>query len=60
MTPRDVVEKALARARTTGERLVRHSVAARAVKDDDVLRALASSKNLAYLSRDELPSPRRS
>src|SRR5881409_2834886 len=57
MTTPDVVEKALARARTTGERVGEALVALGAVKDDDVLRALAQQQNLAYLSRDELPSP---
>ena len=57
MTTPDVVEKALARARTTGERVGEALVALGAVKDDDVLRAPAQQQNLAYLTRDELPSP---
>src|SRR3989454_10827308 len=57
VTTSDVVEKALGRARTTGERVGEALVALGAVKDDDVLRALAQQQNLAYLSRDELPSP---
>src|SRR2546422_9506566 len=57
MTTPDVVEKALARARTTGERVGQALVALGAVKDDDVLRALAQQQSLAYLTRDELPSP---
>src|SRR2546426_49876 len=57
MTTPDIVEKALARARTTGERVGQALVALGAVKDDDVLRALAQQQSLAYLTRDELPSP---
>src|SRR5947207_10270242 len=57
LTTPDVVEQALARARATGERVGEALVALGAVKDDDVLRALAQQQNLAYLSRDELPSP---
>jgi len=57
VTTPDVVEKALARSRTTGERVGEALVALGAVKDDEVLRALAQQQNLAYLTRDELPSP---
>src|SRR5438876_4700067 len=57
LTTPDVVEEALARAKTTGERLGEALVALGAVKSEDVLRALAEQQNLAYLSRDELPSP---
>jgi general secretion pathway protein E len=57
MTTPDIVEKALARARTTGERVGEALVALGAVKDDDILRALAQQQRLAYLTRDELPSP---
>jgi len=57
LTTPDVVEQALARAKATGERVGEALVAVGAVKSEDVLRALAEQQNLAYLSRDELPSP---
>ena len=57
LTTPDVVERGLARSRTTGERLGEALVALGAIKDDDVLRALAVQQGLAYLTRDELPSP---
>src|SRR5947209_3953766 len=57
LTTPDVVDEALARAKTTGERLGEALVALGAVKSEEVLRALAQQQNLAYLSRDELPSP---
>jgi len=57
LTTPDVVERALARSRTTGERVGEALVALGAIKDDDVLRALAVQQGLAYLTRDELPSP---
>src|SRR5205809_8000698 len=57
LTTPDVVEQALARAKTTGERVGVALVELGAVKSEDVLRALAEQQNLAYLSRDELPSP---
>jgi len=57
LTTPDVVDKALERARTTGERVGEALVSLGAVKDDDVLRALAQQQNLAYLTRDELPVP---
>ena len=57
LTTPDVVEQALLRARTTGERVGEALVSLGAVKDDDVLRALAQQQNLAYLTRDELPAP---
>jgi general secretion pathway protein E len=57
LTTPDVVDAALARAKTTGERVGEALVALGAVKSEDVLRALAEQQNLAYLSRDELPSP---
>src|SRR5213594_2288928 len=57
LTTQDVVDQALARARTTGERVGEALVSLGAVKDDDVLRALAQQQNLAYLNRDELPAP---
>src|SRR5437667_8218635 len=56
LTTPDVVEQALARAKTTGERVGEALVELGAVKSEDVLRALAEQQNLAYLSRDELPS----
>jgi len=57
LTTPDVVEQALARAKATGERVGEALVAVGAVKSEDVLRALAEQQSLAYLSRDELPSP---
>src|SRR5882672_4559646 len=57
LTTPDVVDQALVRARTTGERVGEALVSLGAVKDDDVLRALAQQQNLAYLNRDELPAP---
>src|SRR5436190_17675859 len=57
VTTPEVVDQALARARTTGERVGEALVAMGAVQTEDVLRALARQQNLAYLSRDELPSP---
>src|SRR5437588_2216741 len=57
LTTPEVVEQALVRARTTGERVGEALVSLGAVKDDDVLRALAQQQNLAYLTRDELPAP---
>ena len=56
-TTPDVVEQALARARTTGERVGEALVAMGALTTEDVLRALATQQNLPYLARDELPSP---
>src|SRR5438046_6537136 len=57
ITPPNVVEQALDRAKATGERVCDALVAVVAVKSEDVLRALAEQQSLAYLSRDELPSP---
>jgi general secretion pathway protein E len=57
LTTPEVVDQALARAKTTGERVGEALVAMGAVQTEDVLRALARQQNLAYLSRDELPSP---
>src|SRR2546428_801696 len=57
LTTPDVVEQALARAKTTSSLLTSSLVELGAVKSEDVLRALAEQQNLAYLSRDELPSP---
>jgi type II secretion system protein E len=56
VTNADMVAQALVRAEKTGERLGEALVAMGAVSSDDVLRALARQQNLAYLSRDELPS----
>jgi general secretion pathway protein E len=56
LTTPDVVERALARAQTTGERLGEALVALGAVTEDDVLRALALQQNLPYLWREEMPS----
>jgi general secretion pathway protein E len=52
----DVVDRALARGRSTGERIGEALVALGAVTRDDVLRALARQQNLSYIARDELPS----
>jgi hypothetical protein len=60
LTTPDVVDQALVRARTTGERVGEALVSLGAVKDDDVLRALAQQQNLAYLNRDERRRPCRS
>jgi general secretion pathway protein E len=57
LTTPDVIEQALARARTTGERLGEALVALGAVRVEDVLRALARQQGLPFLGRDELPSP---
>src|SRR5438067_9262513 len=57
LTTPEVVDQALARAKTTGERVGEALVAMCAVQTEDVLRALARQQNLAYMSRDELPSP---
>ena len=46
LTTPEVVERALARAQTTGERLGEALVALGAVTEDDVLRALALQQNL--------------
>jgi general secretion pathway protein E len=56
LTTADVVEQALARARTTGERIGEALVALGAVTNEDVMRALAKQQHLPFLSRDELPS----
>jgi general secretion pathway protein E len=57
LTTPDVVERALARAQTTGERIGEALIALGAVTSEDVLRALARQHNLPFVSRDELPSP---
>jgi general secretion pathway protein E len=56
LTTVDFVERAMERAQTTGERIGEALVAIGAVTSEDVLRALALQQNLAFLSRDELPS----
>ena len=57
LTTPDMIEQALARAKTTGERLGEALVALGAVTLADVLRALALQRHLPFLGRDELPSP---
>jgi len=57
LTTADVVATALARSEKTGERLGEVLVALGAVSADDVLRALATQLKLAYMPREELPSP---
>jgi general secretion pathway protein E len=57
LTTPDVIDRALARAQGTRERIGEALVALGAVTTDDVLRALAQQQSLAYVSRDELPSP---
>jgi general secretion pathway protein E len=56
LTTPDVVERALARAQTSGELVGEALVALGAVTEDDVLRALALQQNLPYVWREELPS----
>jgi len=56
LTTLEMVEHALARAATTGERIGEALVALGAVTAEDVLRALASQQNLPFVGRDELPS----
>src|SRR3990170_3725409 len=57
LTTPDTIEQALARAKTTGERLGEALVALGALTPADVLRALALQRHLPFLGRDELPSP---
>ncbi len=57
VTTPEMIARALARARSTGERLGEALVALGAATRDDVLRAVARQRNLPYLSRDELPTP---
>ncbi len=57
LTTPDVVERALARALTTGELIGEALVGLGAVTAEDVLRALAAQQGLLYLTADELPSP---
>jgi len=56
LTTPDAVQRALARAQTTGELLGEALVALGAVSQDDVLRALALQLDLPYVWREELPS----
>ncbi len=57
LTTPDVVERARARALTTGELIGEALVGLGAVTAEDVLRALAAQQGLLYLTADELPSP---
>ena len=55
LTTPDVVERALLRSRTTGERVGEALVALGAIKDDDVLRALALSAGVTiYVAASDL------
>jgi type II secretion system protein E len=56
LTTSEMIDRALARAQTTGELVGEALVALGAVTVDDVLRALAIQQNLPFLGRDELPS----
>jgi general secretion pathway protein E len=56
LTTPDVVARALARAQKTGERVGEALVGLGAVTRTDVLKALATQNDLAYVGRDELPS----
>ncbi len=56
LTTPDVVQRALARAHTSGELIGEALVALGAVTEDDVLRALALQQDLPYLWREEFPS----
>jgi general secretion pathway protein E len=56
LTTADVVQRALARAQTSGERIGEALVALGAVTEDDVLRALSLQQDLPYLWREEFPS----
>ncbi len=56
LTTSDVVAEALARARSSGERIGEALVGLGAVTGEDVLRALAKQQHLPFLERDELPS----
>ena len=57
VTTADMVAQAMARTEKTGELLGEALIAMGAVGHEDVLRALARQLGLAYVSRDELPSP---
>ena len=56
LTTPDIVQRALARAQTSGEMIGEALVALGAVTEDDVLRALALQQDLPYLWREEFPS----
>jgi type II secretion system protein E len=56
LTTPEVLERALARAAGTGERLGEAFVGMGVMGAEDVLRALAVQHDLAFLSRDELPT----
>ena len=56
LTTSEVVQRALARAQTNGERIGEALVALGAVTEDDVLRALSLQQDLPYLWREEFPS----
>jgi general secretion pathway protein E len=56
LTTPDVVQRALARAHTSGELIGEALVALGAVTEDDVLRALALQQDLPYMWREEFPS----
>jgi general secretion pathway protein E len=56
LTTPDVIERALARAQTTGELVGEALVALGAVTAEDVLRALAQQHGLPYVGPEELPS----
>src|SRR5262249_41027220 len=56
LTTPDIVQRALARAHTSGELIGEALVALGAVTEDDVLRALALQQDLPYLWREEFPS----
>jgi general secretion pathway protein E len=56
LTTPDIVQRALARAHTSGELIGEALVALGAVTEDDVLRALALQQDLPYIWREEFPS----
>ncbi len=56
LTTSDAVQRGLARAQTSGERIGDALVALGAVTEDDVLRALSLQQDLPYLWREEFPS----
>ncbi len=56
LTTSDAVQRGLARAHTSGERIGEALVALGAVTEDDVLRALSLQQDLPYLWREEFPS----
>src|SRR5438105_1239242 len=56
LTTPDVIERALARAQTTGELVGEALVALGAVTAEDVLRAVAQQHGLPYVGPEELPS----